>query len=177
RPGSSAIVTYQWQSGDGNDTGLVAENSFTTIYTAPGTYFPTVTVADANGLSDSASRTITINAQLNGVAWTLSDTLPGTSITLEAGNGTLSGFAGCNTYNGTFSSTLMAGPTNNITVGPLRTTSMACSEEIMDQEQAYLANLESASSYTISGSTLTLTTAGGPLVFNAAIAVPLPAVE
>jgi heat shock protein HslJ len=72
--------------------------------------------------------------------------------------------------------TMMAGPTNNISVGPLRTTNMACSEEIMAQEQAYLANLESAGSYTVSSSTLTLTTAGGPLVYNAAIAVPLPAV-
>jgi heat shock protein HslJ len=53
---------------------------------------------------------------------------------------------------------------------------MACSEEIMVQEQAYLANLESAGSYTVSSSTLTLTTAGGPLVYDAAIAVPLPAV-
>jgi heat shock protein HslJ len=45
----------------------------------------------------------------------------------------------------------------------------------MTQEGAYLANLQSASQYTISGTTLTLTTAGGPLAFGAAVAMPLPA--
>ena len=43
----------------------------------------------------------------------------------------------------------------------------------MNQEQGYLASLASASNYTISGPTLTLTTESGPLTFGAAVATPL----
>jgi heat shock protein HslJ len=67
----------------------------------------------------------------------------------------------------------VAGPSNNITVGPVISTGALCSEEINAQEQDYLTNLESATSYTISGTTLTLETAAGPLTFNAAVATPL----
>jgi heat shock protein HslJ len=38
----------------------------------------------------------------------------------------------------------------------------------MAQEQAYLQNFQAANQYTISGNSLTLTTAGGPLVYSAA---------
>ena len=49
----------------------------------------------------------------------------------------------------------------------------------MDQEQAYLASLQTASSYTINGATLTLTTASGPLTYGAAVATiqPVPVVS
>jgi heat shock protein HslJ len=47
-----------------------------------------------------------------------------------------------------------------------------CSEEIMNQELGYLNSLETASSYTINGDMLTLTTASGPLTFGAAVATP-----
>jgi heat shock protein HslJ len=42
-----------------------------------------------------------------------------------------------------------------------------CDEAVMNQEQAYLANLESASGYNISGNTLNLNTGGGSLTFGA----------
>ncbi len=174
--GTAAIANYQWQSGDGNNTGLVPGNSFTTVYSQPGTYYPTVTVADTAGLSDSASMAITINAGLSGTNWILSGTITGTAISLEFGNGSLSGFAGCNSYNASYSSTRAGGNTNNISLGPISSTAALCPEEIMSQEQAYLASLQTASSYTINGSTLTLTTASGPLTYGAATAVPLPAV-
>ncbi len=170
--GTAAIANYQWQSGDGNDTGLVPDNSFTTIYSQPGTYYPAVTVADAAGLSDSASMAITVNAGLTGTGWILSSSIPGTSISLQFGNGSLSGFAGCNSYNAGYSSTRAAGNTNSITVAPITSTQALCSEEIMAQEQAYLASLQTASSYTINGSSLTLTTANGPLTYSAAVATP-----
>ena len=41
-------------------------------------------------------------------------------------------------------------------------------------QQTYLAALQSASSYTISGATLTLTTASGPLTYGAAVATIQP---
>ena len=118
---------------------------------------------------------IVINANLEGTDWILLNTIPGTSITINFGNGNLSGFGGCNSYNATYSSTRAAGGSNNISVGPVTSTQQLCSEEIMAQEQAYLANLQSAGSYTINGTTLTLDTAGGPLTFGAAIAAPLAA--
>jgi heat shock protein HslJ len=173
--GTEAIASYTWQSGDGNNIGPISENSFTTVYSRPGIYYPTVTVADANGLSDSASIAITINANLEGTDWILGDTLPGTTISLQFANGNLSGFGGCNSYNASYSTTRAAGPTNNITVGPVISTGALCSEEIMAQEQGYLTNLESATNYTISGTTLMLEMADGPLTFNAAVATPLPA--
>jgi heat shock protein HslJ len=170
--GTAAITQYQWQSGDGNDSGPVSEDMFTTIYGQPGTYYPAVLVADAGGLSDSASMAITIDATLEGSSWILGNTMEGTSITLTFGNGTLSGFAGCNNYNASFSSTRAAGSTNSISVGPIASTEKLCPEEIMTQEQGYLASLQTASSYTISGATLTLATAEGPLLFGAAVATP-----
>ena len=173
--GTAAIASYQWQSGDGNNSGAVPDSSFTTIYSQPGTYYPSVTVADAGGLSDSASMAITINATLEGSSWMLNSSMPGSSITLNFGNGTLSGFAGCNTYNAGYTTTLAAGNTNSITVGPITATGMACTPELASQEQAYLAALQTASSYTINGATLTLTTASGPLNFSAAVATPYAA--
>lgn len=173
--GTAAITGYQWQSGDGNNTGSIPENSFTTIYSQPGTYYPSVTVADAGGLSDSASMTIVVHARLEGTSWQLSTAIPGTAVTLQFNNGHLNGFAGCNDYNATYTTTLAGGNTNNITVGPIVTGGVLCSEDLMNQETAYLASLQTASSYTINGNTLTLTTADGPLAFNAAVAaVPLP---
>jgi heat shock protein HslJ len=172
KQGTGAIAGYVWKSGDGNDTKQVPENTFTTIYSRPGTYYPSVTVVDANQLSDSTSMAIVINATLEGATWILQGTIPGTSISLTFGNGNLSGFAGCNSYNATYSSTRAAGPSNNITVGPVSSTAQMCSEEIMNQELGYLNSLETASSYTINGDMLTLTTASGPLTFGAAVATP-----
>jgi heat shock protein HslJ len=174
----NAVVDRVWVLagyGDGNDTGQIAVSTWTTIYSHPGTYFASVTVVDANGLSDSASMTIAVNATLTGSNWHLANTLPGTSITLDFGNGTLSGFAGCNNYNAQYTTTLAAGNANAITVGPVTSTGQMYSEEIMNPEQAYLANLQSASSYVVNGATLTVQTAGGPLAYSAALATPAPA--
>ena len=169
--GTAAISSYQWQAGDGNNTGPGPDNSFTTIYLQPGVYYPSVIVADVSELTDSASMEIVVNAKLPGMDWVLSDTLPGTTITLNFGNGKLSGFGGCNTYNGSYR---VPGKSSNVKVDPITSTGAICSEEIMNQEQGYFAALQSASKYAINGSTLTLTTADGPLTFYAAVAAPAP---
>jgi heat shock protein HslJ len=173
--GTAAIASYTWQSGDGNNAGPGPDSTFTTVYGQPGTYNPAVTVADASGLSDSASMAITVNANLEGTDWILGNTIPGTSISLQFANGNLSGFAGCNSYNASYTTTLAEGPTNSISVEPISSSQALCDEPIMNQEQGYLASLASASSYTISGTTLTLTTESGPLTFSAVVATPLPA--
>jgi heat shock protein HslJ len=171
--GTAAIASYQWQSGDSNDTGALPDNSFTTIYSLPGTYYPSVTVTDASGSSDSASMPIIVNATLDGTNWILSSSIPGSSISLTFANGTLSGHAGCNTYNAGYTTTLAAGNSNAITISPITASGMVCTPELASQELAYLGELQTASSYTINGAMLTLTTANGSLIYNAT-PVPTP---
>ena len=167
----AAVNTYEWQSGDGNNTPPGPNNTFTTVYNQPGVYYPTVTLSDGAGLSDSASMEITVNASLPAEDWILSNTIPGTVISLNFANGTLSGFGGCNTYNGTYQ---VPGRSNNVQIDPITSTGALCSEEIMAQEQNYFAALQSASSFAITGSSMTLETASGPLTFYVATAGPAP---
>jgi len=168
--GAASIAGYVWQSGDGNNTGQVPDRTFTTIYARPGTYYPSVRVVDAEELSDSASLAILIHANLEGTKWILRGTDPGTSITLSLGNGRLSGFGGCNSYEATYSSTRTSGSSNSISVGPISATGQICSDLIMTQEQNYLNSLGRASGYTIDRTSLRLTTADGELTFDAAAA-------
>lgn len=169
----AAVSSYQWQSGDGNNTGSSPNNSFTTIYAQPGVYYPTVTLFDGAGLSDSASMEIVVNAALPGQDWILSNTIPGTAITLNFSNGMLSGFGGCNSYNGSYT---VPGKSNNVKVDPITSTGALCSEEIMNQEQGYFTALESATNFVIDSNSLTLDTGSGQLIFFAAVTT-LPTVS
>jgi heat shock protein HslJ len=173
--GTAAIVQYEFASGDGDTSGPMTADSYTTIYGQPGLYYPAVTVTDAGDLNDTASMAITINARLEGTEWILSETVPGTSIDIVFRNNSIAGFGGCNNYSGNYTSTRAAGPTNQIEVGPISGSQRVCSEEIMAQEQVYLSSLQTATSYTISGTSLTLTLAdGSQLVYYASVAVPAP---
>ena len=67
----------------------------------------------------------------------------------EADPGELNGFAGCNNYFGSFET-----DGNDLSIGDLGSTMMACEEAIMDQEAQYLSALEAANSYTIEGDCL-----------------------
>jgi heat shock protein HslJ len=87
--------------------------------------------------------------------------LAGTQMDIQFGkDGTVSGKSGCNTYNGPYT---VNG--NQIKIGPLASTMMACSDPagIMDQEQQYLAALGTAATYQIEGNVLELRTADGAL--------------
>ena len=85
--------------------------------------------------------------------------LAGTTLTAEFGkDGNLSGNSGCNTYNGTYTVT-----GDQIQIGPLATTRMACPQEIMDQESQYLAALQAAATYRIEGTGMELRTQEGAL--------------
>jgi heat shock protein HslJ len=73
--------------------------------------------------------------------------LTGTEVTAIFGaDGNLTGTAGCNNYSAGFQ---VDG--NNVTIGPVATTDMLCSEPegIMDQETAYLRAIENAATYKI----------------------------
>ena len=92
--------------------------------------------------------------------------LEGTTLTADFGkDGTLSGNSGCNTYSGGYK---VNG--DKITIGPLASTMMACSDPagVMEQEAQYLAALQSAATYQIEGDVLQLRTKDDALaaVFN-----------
>jgi heat shock protein HslJ len=62
--------------------------------------------------------------------------------------GTVNGTAGCNAYNGAFTTS----GSNGITFGPLTTTLMYCGEPgVMDQETAYLTLLRTISTWELTG--------------------------
>ncbi len=73
-------------------------------------------------------------------------------------DGRVSGRGGCNNYNGPFT---LDG--NNIKIGPVASTMMACDEATMKQEMAYFKALENTTTYSIRGNTLELRAADGAL--------------
>jgi heat shock protein HslJ len=110
-------------------------------------------------------------ATLAGTSWTVTaynngqdavvSVIIGTEITAEFDqDGSLAGSAGCNNYNTTYE---VDG--ENITIGPAATTRMMCGkpEGIMDQENQYLAALQSAATFRMQGDKLELRTADGAL--------------
>jgi heat shock protein HslJ len=68
----------------------------------------------------------------------------GSSITLRFQGGEVSGNSGCNSFSGEFAAT-----GDSLTVGQLRTTRRACEPGLMTQEQAFLAALQSATTWTV----------------------------
>ncbi|MFN2218769.1 MAG: Gmad2 immunoglobulin-like domain-containing protein [Anaerolineae bacterium] len=103
---------------------------------------------------------------LEGPTWILERTLLKTEITAVFEEGKVTGSAGCNTYNGTYMVTAGANE-DEIAIGPLATTRMACEEKIMGQETLYLSSLEAAESYIIEGTRLTIYYPGGALNYEA----------
>jgi heat shock protein HslJ len=87
--------------------------------------------------------------ELPGTSWTLLD-LAGDTLTVPAptiafgADGTISGSGGCNTFNGTYTIDGSA-----ISFGPLATTRMACPDDVMAVEDAYLLALDGAASWSI----------------------------
>jgi heat shock protein HslJ len=106
-------------------------------------------------------------AALEGVTWEITgfnngrravvSPILGTALTLSFRDGVAVGHSGCNTYR--------AGYTrdgNRLTIGAAAATRKACAAEgVMDQEQQFLAALQSASTWTIRGDVLDLQRADG----------------
>ncbi len=100
--------------------------------------------------------------------------LAGTKITAQfSEDGKLSGNSSCNSYFGSFTT-----EDGKIQIGPVGGTEMFCTEPegIMDQEQAYLSSLPSATEYKIVGDQLELRTADGALVVSYQAVQPKPLV-
>jgi heat shock protein HslJ len=81
-----------------------------------------------------------------------------------AADGSISGGTGCNTYRGQYE---LDGP--SISIGPLRTTRMACPPELVEQEAGILASLTAAAAFTLAPGTATLLNADGQLVLSLAV--------
>ncbi len=107
---------------------------------------------------------------LNGTRWWLvmigpRPVLPGTQTTAEFAinadgqTGTISGNAGCNTYN--------APITGALQLGPIASSMSLCPEPpgVMDQEAAYLAALQTANSFSVASNQLLIGTRSELLVF------------
>ena len=104
-------------------------------------------------------------ANFNNGASAVVGLIPGTSITLEFdGAGRVSGNAGCNSY---FASYRASGA--SLTVDRPGTTSLLCEspEGVMQQEQQYLAALNSAATFLISGDALQIRTGADALAVRA----------
>jgi putative lipoprotein len=93
--------------------------------------------------------------ELDGVAAPLGAGGREAHMVLEPGTDVVRGFAGCNTFRGTYE---ISGSV--LRFGPLATTRKMCPEG-MDLEQALLAALESVASFTVRGDRLTLADSAG----------------
>ena len=82
--------------------------------------------------------------------------------TFKSAEGQVAGSAGCNSYGGSYE---LAG--NKLSLPePLISTMMSCGDQIDQQEQQYLAALQSAESYTIEDGKLTIKCVNKILVFK-----------
>lgn len=113
------------------------------------------------GLAGTAWRVVAYNTGRQSVTGVGAGAAP----TIEFGTaGGVRGSAGCNTYSGAW--TEAAG---RVTIGPLRTTRMACSDppDAMEREAAVLRALESAATVRREGERLELRTATGAIAVSA----------
>jgi heat shock protein HslJ len=89
---------------------------------------------------------------------TVSAVLPGTQLEVFFGIGNVGGFAGCNSFSGTYGTN-----GNFVRVGRLATTRQACAEDVMDQEAAFIQALEGAALIETRAQTVNLTNLQGSL--------------
>jgi heat shock protein HslJ len=108
-------------------------------------------------------------AQLEGTEWVLVrygpaaapvEPLVDNPPTLSFDNGSLGGTTGCNSYGGDFR---VEG--DQLIVGDIFQTLIACPEPIMQQEEAYLGALRTVETFTLVDERLTLYHEGGELHF------------
>jgi heat shock protein HslJ len=125
----------------------------------------TLTLADADGkpllVFDESSGADAIAGRWNVLSYytgtAVSSVVSGSTVTAEFKDGHITGDTGCNSYMGPYK---IDG--NAITIGPLASTKKTCSsEELSKQETSYLAALEVATTFAVTGSRLDLFREGG----------------
>jgi heat shock protein HslJ len=141
-------------------TSFEIEGEQLTLYDHQGTRMAAFTVQPATLLVGTAWEVIRYDNGKGGYT----SALLGTTITaLFAEDGSLTGSAGCNNYTSSYQLDDPNADGGSISIGPAATTRMMCAEPegIMDQEQAYLAALQSAATYAIEGDQFELRDAAG----------------
>lgn len=100
---------------------------------------------------------------------TIQPVVDGTAPSLGFEGDTAAGNASCNQYSGIFELDGSA-----ISFGPFISTQMACGEPgVMEQETAFLSALQSVDAWSIDGETMTLSSAGSPVLEFAVISQDL----
>jgi heat shock protein HslJ len=125
------------------------------LYDQQGTRMAAYTVQPSTALVATQWEVMGYNDGKGGYTSVLLDT----QLTAFFGeDGSLTGSAGCNNYTTTYQVEDSHADGGAISIGPAATTRMMCAEPegIMDQEQAYLAAVQSAASYAIEGDQLEL---------------------
>lgn len=157
--------------------GTPATGSTSTIETVPSTpttqpVVPTPVPTEPEGTETPATtpEASTATDWTNGT-WQLIDygsanaptaIVPGSNVTLTLSpDGKIGGSASCNSFFGTYTA-----DGQSFTVSGVGSTEMACAEELMSQESAYLAALQGATALEQAGDTLTITYADGRLQFS-----------
>jgi heat shock protein HslJ len=110
---------------------------------------------------------------LEGTAWTVdgialgndavSSAIAGSEADLRFDAGSVSGSTGCNRLTGSYALDAAEG---SISFSEIATTMKLCEPEVATQEQAILASLDEATSYSIEGSTMTLAADGGSFLLS-----------
>ncbi len=105
------------------------------------------------------------DSEVAGPTWALTELngappVEGTTIDMTISDDSVSGSSGCNQYTG--SATVGDG---EISLGPtLAGTMMACAEDVMAQEQAFIEALLAATTYEVAGDELSLSDANGTVL-------------
>jgi len=100
---------------------------------------------------------------------TVSAPLAGTTLNVVFGIASIGGSSGCNTFSGTYGTN-----GNAVRISPLATTRLACPQDVMDQELAFLGALQGVSFIDYRGSTVLLTDRHGHLVVALVRPTPEP---
>ena len=163
---ANPIVSYAWNFGDGTSADAIQVNK---TYGAAGIYNITLALTDNQGLRGSTQKQIEIvegdapgptvepGGGLEDFAWALVDD---PSVTLTFSGSSFAGFAGCNNISGQY-----IADGDNISLSILTQTEQACDPAVTERQTQYLAALQAANQFQVSGRQLTLS-GGGTLVYN-----------
>jgi heat shock protein HslJ len=154
----AAITSYRWWfTGDITAEGVTVKQTYNKL----GTFDAILTITDADGESAEASMKVNVHVPLVGSTWIMD----GSNITLNFGDGVLSGNTGCNDYTANYTASLAPGGNQDMAVSSLAATGQTCGEEVMEKEQIFLTNLQLVTSYRIDYDHLTLIYPEGTMTF------------
>jgi heat shock protein HslJ len=155
-PGPSGDVEQAFIAGMANAATYTATADSLTLYDPSGAATLVFKAGTAGVLAGPTWHLLAYN---NGKGAVQSAAAGSDATATFAADGTVSGNATCNQYNGPYTTNA-----DTIKIGPLVSTKMACSSDNLNaQETAYLATLQNAATYTVEGTNLELRDANGAL--------------